>query len=154
MYIHIISIIIFYETYQGIFNRSWEAYCDWKDNPILTSVKTTGLPLSDIKYPAIILCSQGVNPEVSKRAFIGQSLRYLQEKGTDDLVSLAEAIKKTDSIDLIYNIDYLTKYFPGLDYPNEDPYEAINLMLSKNPESLIKANVAANGGFDPCSDQG
>ena len=117
-------------------------------------MKTTGLHLSDIKYPAIILCSQGVNPEVSKRSFIGQSLKYLQEKGQNDLVSLAEAIKKSDFNDLIYNIDYLTKYFPGLDYPNEDPYEAINLMLSKNPESQIRANVAANGGFDPCSDQG
>ena len=30
-----------------------QAYVDWQNNPVLTSVQTTGLPISEIDFPAI-----------------------------------------------------------------------------------------------------
>ena len=34
------------------------AYYDWQDDPILTTVATTGLPIENIEYPAITICGQ------------------------------------------------------------------------------------------------
>ncbi len=34
------------------------AYYEWVDNPVLTSVKTTGLPITQVQFPAITICAQ------------------------------------------------------------------------------------------------
>ena len=39
-----------------------QAYETWQDNPVLTSLHTTGLPISEIDFPAITICGQGSAP--------------------------------------------------------------------------------------------
>ena len=39
---------------------SLKAWIDWKDSPVLTSVSSTGLPIQNIDFPAITICSQGL----------------------------------------------------------------------------------------------
>ena len=39
---------------------SLDAWNTWKDAPVLTSVSSTGLPLRNIEFPAITICSQGL----------------------------------------------------------------------------------------------
>ena len=39
---------------------SLEAWIEWKDSPVLTSVSSTGLPIHTIDFPAITICSQGL----------------------------------------------------------------------------------------------
>ena len=34
------------------------AYFDWKNNPVLTTVATTGYPIEKIEFPAITICAQ------------------------------------------------------------------------------------------------
>ena len=34
------------------------AYVEWKENPVLTTVKTTGHPINQIKFPSIAICAQ------------------------------------------------------------------------------------------------
>ena len=34
------------------------AYIEWKENPVLTSVKTTGYPIGQIEFPSIAICAQ------------------------------------------------------------------------------------------------
>ena len=52
-----------YETY---FMKSLcQVYEDWQANPTVTYLKTTGLPLSDIDFPSITICSQGSIYEVN-----------------------------------------------------------------------------------------
>ena len=41
-----------------------QAYETWQDNPVLTSLHTTGLPISEIDFPAITICGQGSIYEV------------------------------------------------------------------------------------------
>ena len=43
---------------------SVEAWNDWQDNQVLTSVSTTALPISEIEFPAITICGQGSISEV------------------------------------------------------------------------------------------
>ena len=39
---------------------SWNAYKKWEDDPMITSIATTGLPIQKIPFPSITICAQGV----------------------------------------------------------------------------------------------
>jgi hypothetical protein len=39
-------------------------YDNWSENPVLTSAATTGLPIANLKYPSVTICSQGVIHEI------------------------------------------------------------------------------------------
>ena len=39
---------------------SIDAWNEWKASPVLTSIRSTGLPLQNISFPAITICSQGL----------------------------------------------------------------------------------------------
>lgn len=45
-----------------------QAINDFNENPILTSVKNTGLSITKIRYPTIIICGQGSNRFVPQAA--------------------------------------------------------------------------------------
>ena len=56
----------------GKYNRKFDftkslcqVYEDWQANPTVNYLKTTGLPLSDIDFPSITICSQGSIYEVN-----------------------------------------------------------------------------------------
>ena len=38
---------------------SWWLYNDWQRNPVLTTVTTTALPVSQVPFPAVTICSEG-----------------------------------------------------------------------------------------------
>ena len=42
---------------------SLDAKRAWDDNPILTTVSTTALPIHELEYPAITICGQGMASE-------------------------------------------------------------------------------------------
>ncbi len=44
-------------------------YVAWKDDPVLTTVSTTGHPVSNITFPAITICSLGLVEDVMHQAF-------------------------------------------------------------------------------------
>ena len=39
-------------------NLSVTAYIDWVDNPVITTVTSTGKPIKEIEFPAITICAQ------------------------------------------------------------------------------------------------
>ena len=39
---------------------SFMAYDEWRGDPILTTVSTTGLPIQDVPFPSITICAQGI----------------------------------------------------------------------------------------------
>ena len=41
-------------------HMSLDAWKTWKESPVLTSVRSTGLPLENVDFPAITICSQGL----------------------------------------------------------------------------------------------
>ena len=63
---------------------SISAFHNWKDNPVLTSVKTTGLPIEKIEFPAITICSQGSANEIIDAALFQQFKRYESKKDVED----------------------------------------------------------------------
>ena len=39
---------------------SFMAYEKWQEDPILTTVSTTGLPVKNVPFPSITICAQGI----------------------------------------------------------------------------------------------
>ena len=39
---------------------SLSAYEKWQDDPMLTTISTTGLPIQDVPFPSITICAQGI----------------------------------------------------------------------------------------------
>ena len=37
---------------------SMSAYVEWKENPVLTTVASTGHPIQEIEFPSITICAQ------------------------------------------------------------------------------------------------
>ena len=48
-----------------------------------------------------------------------------------------------------YGKDYIKETFPGLG-DNQYPLDLIQMLTSGNPDALVMAEVARNGGYDPC----
>ena len=53
LWIFIVCLGIFLSIYMSV-----SAYLEWKDNPVLTTVATTGFPNEKVEFPAITICAQ------------------------------------------------------------------------------------------------
>ena len=124
---------------------------------MLTSVKTTGLPIKNIQYPTIIICGQGSNVNVPKSALLQHIIEYgnISDMSGPQAVLLAGQENDKSLFDSIEDLteDYLKLMFPFGNEPHslELSYEMIDLMTSRNPDSKIRAKVATEGGYDPCA---
>ena len=43
------------------FFMSFQSFENWQNNPIITTLEDTNYPISEVEYPAITICSQGLN---------------------------------------------------------------------------------------------
>ena len=55
-------ISVFVLTFFGIY-VSVQNFKEWKENPVLTTVTTAGLPIKEVPFPSVVICSQGSNSE-------------------------------------------------------------------------------------------
>ena len=53
IWICIVCLGVFLAIYMSV-----SAYVEWKNNPVLTSVATTGFPIEKVDFPAITICTQ------------------------------------------------------------------------------------------------
>ena len=54
-WIVVVSLSIFYAVLS-----TWQAWQAWEDDPMITSIATTGLPIQKIPFPSITICAQGI----------------------------------------------------------------------------------------------
>ena len=62
------SLAVFSLAVLGIFT-SVQIYNDWKDEPVVTLVESTGIQISEIPFPSVVICSRGSDPEGYGAAF-------------------------------------------------------------------------------------
>ena len=98
------------------------AYDNWKSNPVLTSVGTTGYPIEKVKYPSITICPQGSANDIVDAALFRQFDDYLKSKNkyVEDL-SDAEVEAAWQG--------FLSNTYPG---SMESPIEMIKMLGSPN----------------------
>ena len=110
---------------------SISAYDNWKSNPVLTSVGTTGYPIENVKYPSITICPQGSASDIVDKALFRQFEEYLKSKN-----ELMENLSGDELEDGWRN--FLTETYPG---SLESPTEMIKMLGSPNlaPDKSIDA---------------
>ena len=124
------------------------AYNTWQDNPVITSVKTTGLPIRKLEFPAVTFCGLGMIESALQESIYRQMLDYTfqnKKKQTNysDFVesSLSDILNKQNlSID-----DFVNSYYPGLD-PEAELSEIFPILASPNPDAYIFSKIAIDGG--------
>ncbi len=122
-------------------------FIEWRKNPVLTTVSTTGYPVSKLDFPAVTLCSLGLVNTIMDNAYLYYLEEYADEKGVD--VSGDEFDGDTDAIlDKLLDEghDFNEDHFPGATI---DPRSLIRAMASRNPDEFIRSEVSIFG-FDEC----
>ena len=150
-----VIVVIAALTFAIIMSKT--AYYNWKDNPVLTSVKTTGLPIENIDFPSITVCTQGAANEVVDAALFQQFNDYLIEKGKRfEALSISEQIQEGQT--------FLMDMYPGAKAP---PNQLVSMMASPgidadrgleaitifNPEDKKTCSVNVDGDLNPLPNQ-
>ena len=73
------AVVVLVAIY-GATKLSAVAYIGWQDNPVITSIGTTGLPIEKVKFPSITICAQGTAKEIVDAALFKQFNEYLERK--------------------------------------------------------------------------
>ena len=47
---------------------SIKSYIQWQEEPVVTTVTTTGLPISEVPFPSVVICAQGDDIDSEKAA--------------------------------------------------------------------------------------
>ena len=115
---------------------SIDAYVNWQENPVLTSVGTTGHPIEKVEFPAITICAQGSAKEVIDAAFFKQFNDYLKalNKVYSDLTP--EEIVR-------YGKAFLAEKYPGA---KVTPNNFVSMMSSPNSDAdtVMKSSAIFN----------
>jgi hypothetical protein len=73
----LIIILTFFGVYTSVRN-----YEEWKAEPVLTTLASTGLPIAEIPFPSVVICSQGVDHEGYWAAFYKLIFENLNKTGS------------------------------------------------------------------------
>jgi hypothetical protein len=72
----LLSIVVL--TFLGVF-VSVQNYLDWKNEPVVTTVASTGYPVSGIPFPAVVICSQGIDMDAINAALYKSVFDYVEQ---------------------------------------------------------------------------
>ena len=89
-----------------------------------------GLPLREIKYPAVTICSQGLIQDVIDKALEKQFNDYLQSIGKDPATISADELKAAKDS---YNKDL----YPGA---TTSPASMVSVLVSNDPTDKIESS--------------
>ena len=87
--------------------------CTLQEDPVITYLKTTSLPIEDVAFPAITICGQGLVKEVVANAINKQFSDYVSEKDTNMTLKNMTQEEKATKYELFLNETFsgLGKYF-------------------------------------------
>ena len=132
LWVIVIIIAIFFAA-----SLSITAYKNWQDDPVITSVGTTGLPIETVTFPSITICAQGSAKDIVDSAFRHQFEKYLLNKNlVYDKLSDSE-IREQGSL-------FLQDKYPGAKKP---PDQLVGMMAS--PTADAEKTLAADAVLNP-----
>ena len=128
-------IVVILALFFAIF-MSITAYNNWKENPVLTSVGTTGHPIEKIAFPSITICPQGSSNKIIGAALFKQFERYLAGKGKT-AYELSENDLRAEGV------SFLSIIYPGA---KEGPAQMIRMLGSPGltPDKSMEAQALLN----------
>ena len=117
-------IIVIVAIYIAL-SLSITAYVDWQDNPVLTSVGSTGYPIEKVPFPSITICAQGSVKEIVDAALVKQFREYIESIGKVYSQLSDEEISR-------YGKSFLNEKYPGAKFP---PNQLVSMMSSPTADA-------------------
>ena len=77
---------------------SVQSYQSWQDQQVITTVKTTAFKVTNIEFPAITICGQGLNEDIIFAGFLKLAIRFLKQNGIKVGISPFKAVKLLKSV--------------------------------------------------------
>jgi len=122
------------------------AFITWKNDPMLTTVGTTGLPVTKLPFPAITICGLGTIKETVDKVLVESIVSFYDEKFNLNITDDASELSNNEFL-AKYGANYTDYAFPGSNLP---PQTMAAAMSSENPDAVVAAEVAV-GEYDPCA---
>ena len=60
---------------------SVDAYLDWQDKPTITTMASSNLPSSEVTFPAVTICRDGVDMKAVEDAIFNDFIKWKQQTG-------------------------------------------------------------------------
>ena len=135
------AVVVLVAIY-GAIKLSAVAYIGWQDDPVITSIGTTGLPIEKVKFPSITICGQGTAKEIVDAALFKQFNEYLGRKN-----KVFSELTQHELYD--EGNEFLKDMYPGALMP---PNKLVAMMASPSGDSEKAMKAAAMFHPDPDDD--
>ena len=135
------AVVVLVAIY-GATKLSAVAYIGWQDDPVITSIGTTGLPIEKVKFPSITICGQGTAKEIVDAALFKQFNAYLEMKN-----KVFSQLSQHELYD--EGNEFLKDMYPGALMP---PNKLVAMMASPGGDSEKAMKAAALFHPDPEDD--
>ena len=120
-----------------VIHMSTNSYLNWQEDPVITSIGTTGYPIEKVKFPSITICAQGSVREIVDAALFKQFDEYLMAKN--------KVLNDLNEKQLVEEVHvFLDQVYPGAKRP---PNKMVALMAS--PAGDAEKSMKANAVFNP-----
>ena len=106
------------------------SYTDWRSNRVVTTLTRTNKPVSELKFPSVTICSQGLRMEAVKNALMVEYDKWKIQRN-----------RKKRSIGETEMVSEFVKDLFGIG--NEPEYNLLNIL-----ESLASHDVEKTSGFN------
>ena len=126
---------------KALFIPPQQTYSNWQNNKIVTTVKTTGLPVRYVPFPAITICGLGSVEKVMADMLWGQAVDFVQQKKGVDVSETAIDLPWDQALESngIDPSDFIAAEYPSME---EDPTELFSILVSRNPRSILLSEYA------------
>ena len=101
----------------------------------------TGLPLHEIKHPAITICSQGLNQEVLNEAIKRQFEHFVLEAKKKNLTGQNYRTKRSTFDAKSFWKEYVETYYPG---SKITPNSLVHVLIAQNPDKVLQSKILTN----------
>ena len=99
-WIAVVTFMVLLGTYWSV-----NAYNNWLDNPVITTVGTTAFAVKNIDFPAVTICSQGNNEDILSAGFQKMFSDFLKQKGVNLGISPIQGSKLIRKMMILVNIN-------------------------------------------------
>ena len=149
-WIFVTALAVFFTAFQTI-----QLYSQWKNDPVVTSLDTVKLPISEIEFPAITICPQGSVNEIMNSVLFKQFKEYVSEKRSRKRLKRSSSLESStiqqtnDKSETSLNYDammeeaeqFLKDVYPGA---KGNPTKMIQAMTAKDPGKSIASQALLN----------
>ena len=99
---------------------SLDAFLDWRQNMIITRFENSELPVTELDFPAVTVCSQGLNMDNVAKAVERDFYEWHRQREKEGEVSRVRRYSGEKTLSTLMSVYLLEKFDISEDDPGKD----------------------------------